>query len=53
MPGAPKRMSKNARTESRRLARELGVTPTAASEELADMRVRLDYESGTEVCRVA
>ncbi|MFZ0250617.1 MAG: hypothetical protein WAL61_11790 [Acidimicrobiales bacterium] len=53
MPGAAERMSKNARTEYRRLAKELGVTPSAASEELPDMRVRLDYESGTEVCRVA
>jgi len=53
MPGASELMSKNTRTRYRRLARELGVTPSAASEELPDMRVRLDYESGTEVCRVA
>lgn len=53
MPGAARMMSKNHVTEYRRLARELGVTPQVAIGELPDIRVRLDYESGTEVCRVA
>ena len=50
MPGASTSMGKNQVTEYRRLARELGVTPAAAGGELPDIRVRLDYESGTEVC---
>lgn len=53
MPGAGELLGRNAVGRYRRLAKELGVTPAAAAEEMPDMRVRLDYETGTEVCRVA
>jgi hypothetical protein len=37
----------------RRYAEQLGVTMAAAEEEMADVRVALDFDSGTEVVRVA
>lgn len=37
----------------RRLAESLGVTMAAAEEEMPDVRVSLDFDSGTEVVRVA
>lgn len=53
MPGEAEAMHRNVRARYRRLAAELGVTVAAAEDEAADVFVRLDFESGTEVCRVA
>lgn len=52
-PGAAGRMDRNTAAKYRRLAADLGVTMAAAEEEMADVFVRLDFDRGTEVCRVA
>ena len=53
MPGAVSTFDRKTVYRLRRLAAELGVTPSMASSELPDVRVRLDYDAGTEVRRVA
>lgn len=53
MPGASESMSKNTRGLYRRLASDLGVTMASAQDEMADVVVRLDFDSGREACRVA
>lgn len=52
-PGAAESMHRSARYRYRDLAASLGVTMAAASDEAKDVLVRLDFESGREVCRVA
>lgn len=52
-PGGPARLSRHARARYRNLAGDLGVTMAAARDEAADVVVRLDFDSGMEVCRVA
>lgn len=52
-PGMGARMSRPTARQYRRLAGELGVTMAAAVEEAADVVVRLDFETGREVLRVA
>jgi hypothetical protein len=52
-PGAAGRMDRNTSAKYRRLAQALGVTMAAAAEEAADVVVRLDFETGREVLRVA
>lgn len=52
-PGAAGRMHRNVAAKYRRLAADLGVTVAAAELEMAEVRVRLDFDSGREVCRVA
>ena len=46
-------MSRPTVVKYRQLAAELGVTMAAAEEQAADVVVRLDFESGREVLRVA
>jgi hypothetical protein len=46
-------LSRTTVAKYRRLAESLGVTMAAADEEMADVRVSLDFDSGTEVVRVA
>lgn len=53
MPGATATFHRETVYVLRKLAAELGVTPSMASSELPDLRVRLDYDAGTEVRRVA
>lgn len=52
-PGMAGRMHRETSAKYRRLAEGLGVTMAAAQEEAADVVVRLDFETGTEVLRVA
>lgn len=52
-PGFGGRISRTTAGKYRRIAEELGVTMAAADEEMADVRVSLDFDSGTEVVRVA
>ena len=52
-PGAAGRMHRNTAYKYRELAAQLGVTMAAAESECAEMCVRLDYESGRELVRVA
>lgn len=47
------RFSRNTARKYRQLAERLGVTMAAAEEEMPDVRVSLDFDSGTEVVRVA
>jgi hypothetical protein len=52
-PGFNDKRSRTTVAKYRRLAAELGVTVAAAEEESADVMVRLDFEAGSEVLRVA
>lgn len=54
-PGFAESMSKQARSEYRALSRELGVAlkPEEVQGEVEPVLVRLDFESGRELCRVA
>jgi hypothetical protein len=52
-PGVAEGMSSNTRRKYRLLAQALGVTMAAAEEEMSDVFVRLDFDRGTEVVRVA
>lgn len=52
-PGFPESLSKPTRLKYRKLAGELGVIVAQAVDEAAPVFVRLDLESGREVCRAA
>ncbi len=52
-PGRSESMAKSTRLRYRRIASQLGVTFTASDEDVAPVFVRLDFDSGREVLRVA
>jgi len=52
-PTFAKRFDRKTLRKYRRFAEQLGVTMAAADEEMPDVRVALDFDSGTEVVRVA